>query len=140
MTDPDGDLVTYTVSSSKSAVAKVILNGSQLDIVPLGDGTATITVTSNDGRGKRLRSTFEVYVNRPPIASPIPDQELIAESGSKDVDLMVYVMDDEKYESELLYSVTNSAPEIVGTEIVKSNYAESVLRLTPKKAGKLFLK
>ncbi|WP_339312261.1 S-layer homology domain-containing protein [Paenibacillus sp. FSL k6-2145] len=140
VTDPDGDLVTYTVSSSKSAVAKVILNGSQLDIVPLGDGTATITVTSNDGRGKRLRSTFEVYVNRPPIASPIPDQELIAESGSKDVDLMVYVMDDEKYESELLYSVTNSAPEIVGTEIVKSNYAESVLRLTPKKAGEVVLK
>lgn len=140
VTDPDGDLVTYTVSSSKSAVAKVILSGSQLDIVPVGDGTATITVTSNDGRGKRLRSTFEVYVNRPPIASPIPDQELIAESDSKDVDLMVYVMDDEKYESELLYSVTNSAPEIVGTEIVKSNYAESVLRLTPKKAGEVVLK
>ncbi|WP_339258978.1 S-layer homology domain-containing protein [Paenibacillus sp. FSL R5-0713] len=140
VTDPDGDLVTYTVSSSKPAVAKVILNGSQLDVVPLEDGTATITVTSNDGRGKRLRSTFEVYVNRPPLASPIPDQELIAESGSKDVDLMVYVMDDVKYESELLYSVTNSAPEIVHTEIVKSNYAESVLRLTPKKAGEVILK
>ncbi|WP_433750868.1 Ig-like domain-containing protein [Paenibacillus amylolyticus] len=140
VTDPDGDLVTYTISSSKPDVAKVILNGSQLDVVPLEDGTATITVTSNDGRGKRLRSTFEVYVNRPPLASPIPDQELIAESGSKDVDLMVYVMDDVKYESELLYSVTNSAPEIVDTEIVKSNYAESVLRLTPKKAGEVILK
>lgn len=140
VTDPDGDSVTYTISSSKPAVAKVILNGSQLDVVPLEDGTATITVTSNDGRGKRLRSTFEVYVNRPPLASPIPDQELIAESGSKDVDLMVYVMDDVKYESELLYSVTNSAPEIVDTEIVKSNYAESVLRLTPKKAGEVVLK
>ncbi|MFX3651460.1 MAG: Ig-like domain-containing protein [Paenibacillus sp.] len=140
VTDPDGDVVAYTISSSKSSVAKVILNGSQLDIVPLEHGMATITVTSNDGRGKRLRSTFDVHVNAPPLASPIPDQELIAESGNKDVDLMVYVMDDEKYESELLYSVTNSAPEIVGTEILKSNYAESVLRLTPKKAGEVVLK
>lgn len=140
VSDPDGDLVTYTVSSSKSSIAKVILNGTKLDIVPLEHGTATITVTSNDGRGKRLRSTFDVYVNASPFPSPIPDQELIAESGSKDVDLMIYVMDDEKYESELLYSVTNSAPEIVGTEIVKSNYAESVLRLTPKKAGEVVLK
>ncbi|WP_228469110.1 S-layer homology domain-containing protein [Paenibacillus sp. JNUCC31] len=140
VTDPDGDPITYTVASSKSSVAKVVLSGSNLEVIPLEHGTATVTVSSNDGRGKRLRSTFEVNVNAPPLASPIPDQELIAESGNKDVDLMVYVMDDEKYESELLYSVTNSAPEIVDTEIVKSEYGQSVLRLTPKKAGEVVLK
>ncbi|WP_408894130.1 Ig-like domain-containing protein [Paenibacillus taichungensis] len=140
VTDPDGDPITYTVASSKSSVAKVVLSGSNLEVIPLEHGTATITVSSNDGRGKRLRSTFEVNVNAPPLPSPIPDQELIAWSGSTDVDLMVYVMDDEKYESELLYSVSNSAPEIVDTEIVKSEYAESVLRLTPKMAGEVILK
>ncbi|KGP84655.1 MULTISPECIES: S-layer homology domain-containing protein [unclassified Paenibacillus] len=140
VTDPDGDPITYTVASSKSSVAKVVISGSNLEVIPLEHGTATITVSSNDGRGKRLRSTFEVLVNAPPLASPIPDQELIAESGNKDVDLMVYVMDDEKYESELLYSVTNSAPEIVDTEIVKSEYGQSVLRLTPKMAGEVVLK
>ncbi|MHA7583192.1 S-layer homology domain-containing protein [Paenibacillus vandeheii] len=140
VTDPDGDPITYTVASSKSSVAKVVLSGSNLEIIPLEHGIATITVSSNDGRGKRLRSTFEVLVNAPPLASPIPDQELIAGSGNKDVDLMVYVMDDEKYESELIYSVTNSAPEIVDTEIVKSEYGQSVLRLTPKMAGEVILK
>lgn len=140
VTDPDGDPLTYTVASSKSSVAKVVLSGSNLEITPVEHGTATITVSSNDGRGKRLRSTFEVNVNAAPLATPIPDQELVAESGSKDVDLMIYFMDDEKYESELLYSVTNNASEIVGSEIVGSNYAESVLRLTPKKAGEVVLK
>ncbi|WP_339849103.1 S-layer homology domain-containing protein [Paenibacillus sp. FSL W7-1088] len=140
VTDPDGDSITYTVASSKSSVAKVVLSGSNLEIIPLEHGTATITVSSNDGRGKRLRSTFDVNVNAPPLPSPIPDQELIAGSGSTDVHLMVYVMDDEKYESELLYSVLNSAPEIVDTEIVKSEYGQSVLRLTPKKAGEVVLK
>lgn len=140
VTDPDGDPLTYTVASSKSSVAKVVLSGSNLEITPVEHGTATITVSSNDGRGKRLRSTFEVNVNAVPLATPIPDQELVAESGSKDVDLMIYFMDDEKYESELLYSVTNNVSEIVGSEIVGSNYAESVLRLTPKKAGEVVLK
>lgn len=143
VTDPDGDPITYTVASSKSSVAKVVLSGSNLEVIPLEHGTATITVSSNDGRGKRLRSTFDVNVNAPPLPSPIPDQELIAGSGSTDVDLMVYVMDDEKYESELLYSVSNSAPEIVDPKIVKSEYGQSgqsVLRLTPKKAGEVVLK
>ncbi|MDR9743762.1 Ig-like domain-containing protein [Paenibacillus taichungensis] len=140
VTDPDGDSITYTVASSKSSVAKVVLSGSNLEIIPLEHGTATITVSSNDGRGKRLRSTFDVNVNAPPLPSPIPDQELVAGSDSTDVHLMVYVMDDEKYESELLYSVLNSALEIVDTEIVKSEYGQSVLRLTPKKAGEVVLK
>ncbi|MGC5775794.1 Ig-like domain-containing protein [Paenibacillus pabuli] len=140
VTDLDGDPITFTVASSKSSVAKVVLSGSNLEVIPLEHGTATVTVSSNDGRGKRLRSTFDVNVNAPPLPSPIPDQELVAGAGSTDVDLMVYVMDDEKYESELLYSVVNGAPEIVGTEIVKSDYAESVLRLTPKKAGEVVLK
>lgn len=140
VTDPDGDSITYTVASSKSSVAKVVLSGSNLEIIPLEHGTATITVSSNDGRGKRLRSTFDVNVNAPPLPSPIPDQKLVAGSGSTDVHLMVYVMDDEKYESELLYSVLNSAPEIVDMEIVKSEYGQSVLRLTPKKAGEVVLK
>ncbi|MGR6542018.1 S-layer homology domain-containing protein [Paenibacillus tundrae] len=135
VTDPDGDVISYTVSSSKSSVAKVALTGSQLNIVPLEHGMATITIASNDGRGKRLRSTFEVNVNASPFASPIPDQELHAESDSKNVDLSIYFMDDEKYESELLYSVTNMDTDIVGTEV-----NGTILKLTPKKVGETVLK
>ncbi|MCM3175003.1 S-layer homology domain-containing protein [Paenibacillus sp. MER 99-2] len=135
VTDPDGDVISYTVSSSKSSVAKVVLTGTQLNIVPLEHGMATITIASNDGRGKRLRSTFEVNVNASPLASPIPDQEIHAGSDSKNVDLSIYFMDDEKYESELLYSVTNTDSDIVGTEV-----NGTILKLTPKKVGETVLK
>ncbi|WP_338541734.1 S-layer homology domain-containing protein [Paenibacillus tundrae] len=135
VTDPDGDVISYTVSSSKSSVAKVVLTGTQLSIVPLEHGMATITIASNDGRGKRLRSTFEVSVNASPLASPIPDQELHAESDSDNLDLSIYFMDDEKKESELLYSVINTDTDIVGTEV-----NGTILKLTPKKVGETVLK
>ncbi|MCG7377865.1 S-layer homology domain-containing protein [Paenibacillus sp. ACRSA] len=135
VTDPDGDVISYTVSSSKSSVAKAVLTGTQLNIVPLEHGIATITIASNDGRGKRLRSTFEVNVNASPFASPIPDQELHAKSDSENVDLSIYFMDDEKYESELLYNVTNMDTDIVGTEV-----NGTILKLTPKKVGETVLK
>ncbi|MCK6077999.1 S-layer homology domain-containing protein [Paenibacillus silvae] len=135
VTDPDGDDLTYTVVSSAPSIAKVTVKGVDLEIVPLAHGTATVTVSSNDGRGKRLRSTFEVHVNASPFASPIPDQELRVGGGSKDIDLMIYFMDDEKYESELVYSVKNSSSDIMDTDIVSSGVGKSVLRILPKQTG-----
>lgn len=140
VTDPDGDNLTYTVVSSTPSIAKVTVKGGDLDIVPLAYGNATITVSSNDGRGKRLRSTFETHVNAAPLASLIPDQELRLGEGSKDVDLKTYFMDDEKSEYELVYSVTSSSSDIVDTEIVGSGLGKSVLRIIPKQTGQAMLK
>lgn len=53
---------------------------------------------------------------------------------------MVYFMDDEKYELELFYSVMNNVLEIVGFEIVGSNYVEFVLWLMFKKVGEVVFK
>lgn len=139
VTDPDGDNLTYTVVSSAPSIAKVIVQGGDLEIVPLAHGTATVTVSSNDGRGKRLRSTFEAHVNAAPFASVIPDQELRLGGGSKDVDLMIYFMDDEKSEFELVYSATSSSSDIVDTEIVSSGLGKSVLRMIPKQKGQAML-
>lgn len=135
VTDPDGDPLSFLVTSSKSSVVKAVLTGSTLELVPLDGGKATITVTSNDGRGKRLRSTFDVNVNKPPLASEIPDQQLVAESGEKSLDLATYFTDDEKSESELIYSVTNNDEDIVKAEVDGTE-----LRLNPIKAGEASLK
>ncbi|MYM66762.1 pectin methylesterase [Pseudoduganella sp. FT55W] len=44
---PDGTLDGYTASSSNPAVAAVSINGTVLNVTPVGAGTATITVTSD---------------------------------------------------------------------------------------------
>jgi len=57
-TDPDGDMLSYTAISSATNIATANLSGSTLTVAPVAAGTATITVTANDGRAvrRRLRS------------------------------------------------------------------------------------
>ena len=47
--DPDGDTLTFSASSSESGVASVGVSGSTLTITPVAEGTSTISVTADDG-------------------------------------------------------------------------------------------
>ncbi len=88
--DQDGDSLTYTAVSSDSAVASVTVNGSQLDITPVGVGTATVTVTANDGHGGSESVTFDVTVTQITIPVPVPvnhDPTVTASIGSQSVTL-----------------------------------------------------
>jgi len=75
--DPDGDPLTYAASSSAPSIAPASLSGSMLAVAPVAAGSATITVTANDGRGGTASIMFAVMVNRAPnIINTIPDQNL----------------------------------------------------------------
>ena len=66
--DPDGDLLTYAVSSSASGVVTVLAAGARLTLTAVGAGTASIRVTATDLGGLRATQTFTVTVtDRPPI-------------------------------------------------------------------------
>lgn len=58
-TDPDGQALTYTVSSSSSTVASVAVTGSVLALRTAGEGLATVTVTASDGHAEHT-DMFEV--------------------------------------------------------------------------------
>jgi len=60
--DPDGDALTYSAISSDTAKAKASISGSTLTVAPVVVGSATITVTANDGRGGTVSTTFNVNV------------------------------------------------------------------------------
>ncbi|MCE2455114.1 MAG: Ig-like domain-containing protein [Gemmatimonadetes bacterium] len=69
--DPDGDALTYTASSSDSSVATAGVSGSTLTVDGLARGTATITVTATDAGGLTAEQSFDVTVpnpNRAPAA------------------------------------------------------------------------
>ena len=50
-TDPDGDALTYTATSSNSSVATASVSGSTVTITAVAAGSATITVTARDPGG-----------------------------------------------------------------------------------------
>lgn len=61
-TDPDGDPLTYSATSSNQSVATVSVSGSSLQVSEVGVGTTSITVTANDGNGGSASDVFEVVV------------------------------------------------------------------------------
>ena len=68
-TDPDGDALTYTASSSDEPVAMASVSDSTVRVVAMAKGIATITVTATDSSGLSAAFTFGVTV---PNRSPEP--------------------------------------------------------------------
>ena len=61
--DPEGDTITYIVSSSDTTVARVTLSGSRVTIIPVAEGRTTITVTAtDDGSNQSRTQQFRVTV------------------------------------------------------------------------------
>ena len=66
-TDPDGDALAFTGSSSNEAVATVSVSGSSVAITAVGQGATTLTVRAVDPDGLSAQQAFQVSViNRPP--------------------------------------------------------------------------
>ncbi|TQR10150.1 Ig-like domain-containing protein [Psychrobacillus soli] len=58
----DSDDLTLTAVSSDITKATVIVNGTNIVISPVAQGTANITVTASDGRGGTVTDSFTVTV------------------------------------------------------------------------------
>lgn len=68
--DADGDALTFTATSSNTALATVSISGSILTLVPKQIGSPTITATANDGKGGTVSKTFTFTItNTPPTIS-----------------------------------------------------------------------
>ncbi|WLR50678.1 S-layer homology domain-containing protein [Bacillus tianshenii] len=59
--DADNDELTYSVASEDEAVATASVDGEAVTVSPVAEGTATITVTANDGEDT-VSTTFVVTV------------------------------------------------------------------------------
>ena len=60
--DPDGDPLTYSVSSTNTAVAEPEIKGDTIFVATLALGSATISVTATDPEGLFATDEFEITV------------------------------------------------------------------------------
>ena len=60
--DADGDALTYRAEVSDAAVATAVEAGSVLTLTPVAHGSATVTVTAEDGGGLTATQAFSVGV------------------------------------------------------------------------------
>ena len=84
--DADGDSLTITAASSDDAKATVSVasDHSALTVAAKNRGTATITVTADDGRGGTVSDSFTVTVKAAPVVvSGIADLSLEAEANQE---------------------------------------------------------
>ena len=76
--DPEDDALSYSASSSDTAIATASISGSWVSVSPLAKGTATITVTATDLGGLSADQTFSVLTDHPPTTvGTIPSQEVM---------------------------------------------------------------
>ncbi|WP_031463424.1 S-layer homology domain-containing protein [Paenibacillus polymyxa] len=135
--DEDSDALTFTATSTDTGVATVAVNGSDLKITPVNAGTATITVTANDGNGGTVDTQFNVTItpvipeavnHAPTVETSISNVTTGVADGIKTVSLAGVFADED---SDALTFTATSTDTGVATVAVNG----SDLKITPVNAG-----
>jgi hypothetical protein len=130
-TDKDGDALTLSASSSNTGVAEVSVEGAILTITEAGPGEAVITVTASDG-SLSVDEQFTITVidinDAPELVVPIPDQKIVENIGSAELDLGSYFSDRDG--DVLVYTV-----ELRDEGVVSYLLDQSLLQLSPVDTG-----
>ena len=135
--DEDSDALTFTATSTNVGVATVAVNGSDLKITPVNAGTATITVTADDGNGGTVDTQFNVTItpvipeavnHAPTVEASISNVTTGVADGIKTVSLAGVFADEN---SDALTFTATSTDTGVATVAVNG----SDLKITPVNAG-----
>ena len=130
--DPNGDELTYTASSSDESVATVIVNGSMVTVTTMGAGTVTITVTARDPGGEAAIQRFMVIAEGTNLA-PVPEgsinvQRLIGGGDAVTIDTAGSFSDANG--DELTYTAESSDESVASVSV-----DGSMVTVTPVGAG-----
>lgn len=122
--DTDGDVLSYTISSSNPDVANFVLIGNDLLIVETGAGVTKISIIASDGKGGSVEDEFILNIYSLPIVlNPIPNQTKEEGFGSFTIDLANVFSDADG--DELTFSAVSS-----NTDAVSVTVSENTLTVT----------
>lgn len=85
--DPDGDRLSFTATSSDPGIAGAQASDANITITGVAPGTATITVTARDPGGLTASLPLGVSVNGPPVLTDSIPDHILAEGASATVNL-----------------------------------------------------
>ena len=127
--DPDGDPLTWGVSSSALGVVTVTAAGPRVTVTAVSPGAAIVRVTATDPGGLSASQSFAVTVgdpNRPPSAvGALPDLTLTA-GGMSEVDVSRAFTDPDG--DPLTWGVSSSAPGVVTVTAVGARLTLTAVR------------
>ena len=114
--DPDGDALTYSATSSNTSVATVSVTGSVVSGAAVGVGSTTLTVTATDPEGLSASLSVPVTVlqpNRPPVAivAVLPPQTVEVGDTLPPTDVSAFFDDPDG--DDLTYSASSSDAGVV---------------------------
>jgi hypothetical protein len=78
--DPDGDALIYSASSSNTVAATATILGRSLTVRPVAVGASTIGVRANDGRGGAISTTFNatvIQLSGPALRDTVAEREIV---------------------------------------------------------------
>ncbi len=133
-TDANSNPMTYTATSSNPANLTVSVTGNIVTLTPITSGTGgaiTITLIANDNIGGGCASapvTFVVNINRPPVATVIPNQILQLGGANGTLNIASFFTDADG--NTLTFTSTNGTPTIATATLVGS-----IFTLAPLVAG-----
>ena len=130
-TDPDGDALTYTATSSNTSVATVLVSGSTVTITAVATGSATITITASDPDGLTAIQRAGVTVaqaNRAPRAVGTIPAQTLSPGGTVAIDASQYFTDPDG--DALTYTATSS-----NTSVARVSVSGSTVTITAVATG-----
>ena len=120
--DPNGDMLTYSATSSNPSVATVSNSGATITITAVAPGNASVTVTATDVGGLQGQSSFQVSVpNRAPLPRGTIPSMTIAAGETVSVDASQYFSEPDG--ETLVYSAASSDPAIATVSVTGSSVA-----------------
>ncbi len=134
--DPDGDVLTYTTTSSDPDLATVSVSGSTVTVTGVAEGSATITVTATDPGGLSATQSFDVtiQVNQSPVAVGTISARSVNVGDDVSVDDVSSYFSDPDGDA-LTYTATSSDPSLAtvsvsGSTVTVTGVAEGSATVT----------
>ena len=131
--DPDGDALTYTVSSSAPRVVTVLAAGARVTLTAVAEGTATIRVTATDPGGLSATQSFTATVTGPSNRPPEPVGALAPMTIQLDDDAVTVAVSGAFRDPDgdaLTYGASSSTPSVASVSV-----SGSLVTVTPVSEG-----